>query len=73
MYTILLACYMWSDERIDKFPNLSDSQMDVLKDFADWLERATELRTGADGAVAEESPKNLRTEDSDAGAMGDAG
>jgi hypothetical protein len=35
--------------------------------------RATELRTGADGAVAEESPKNLRTEDSDAGAMGDAG
>ena len=39
----------------------------------DLLARATELRTGADGAVAEESPKNLRTEDSDAGDMGEAG
>ena len=46
---------------------------DVSVRMNEQLVRAAQQRTGEDGAVAEEAPKNLRTKDSDAGAMGDAG
>ncbi len=36
-------------------------------------QRAAQQRTGADGAGADESPMNVRPEDNDAGAMGEAG